>query len=220
MMKNTNIQGVFKEKNQIFTKNPKNCKRYKVYNERIIKLKNEEYRSWNPYRSKLAAAILNKLEFKIQSDMNILYLGAATGTTVSHISDIISDGLIYAIENSPVAMKKLLDVCEKRKNILPILENANHPERYTYLISQIDFIYQDISQRNQAEIFITNTERYLKKGYYSILMVKARSIDVSLKPKEAYGKVQRTLKENGLKIVKIIDLSPYEKDHAAFLITK
>jgi len=218
-MKNTNIEGVFKEKNQIFTKNPKNCKGQKVYNERIKKCKNEEYRSWNPYRSKLAAAILNKLDFEIKPDMNVLYLGAATGTTVSHISDIISDGLIYAVENSPIAMKKLLEVCKKRKNILPILENANHPGRYYHLISQIDFIYQDISQRNQAEIFIKNTERYLKKECYSILIVKARSIDVSLKPKEAYKKVQKTLEENGLKIINIMDLSPYEKDHAAFLIT-
>ena len=151
--------------------------------------------------------------------MNVLYLGAATGTTVSHISDIISDGLIYAVENSPIAMKKLLEVCKKRKNILPILENANHPGRYYHLISQIDFIYQDISQRNQAEIFIKNTERYLKKECYSILIVKARSIDVSLKPKEAYKKVQKTLEENGLKIINIMNLSPYEKDHAAFLIT-
>lgn len=214
-MKETEIPGVYKYRNQYFTINP--VKGYKVYNERIVKKKGVEYRSWNPYRSKLAAAMLNDLNFKIKQADTVLYLGAATGTTVSHISDIIQNGVIYAVENAPVAMKKLLNVCNKRKNIIPISEDAFHPDRYSMIVSNVDIVYQDISQRNQSEIFVKNINGYIKKGGFGVMMVKARSIDVSLKPKKVYEQVCKDLEENSLKVNQVIDLSPFEKDHAAIL---
>lgn len=216
-MKSTEIQGVFKEKNKIFTENL--CKGDRVYNEKLVKYKGKEFRSWNPYRSKLAAAILNGLKIEIKPDSKILYLGAATGTTVSHISDITQEGIIYSIENSPVAVKSLIQLSEKRKNIIPILEDAFHPDKYSPIVPIVDLIYQDISQRNQAEIFISNVTRYLKKNGTAILMVKARSIDVSLKPKKAYEIVSSKLQDSGLNIKEKIDLNPYEKDHAVIIVT-
>lgn len=218
-MKSTEMQGIFRDKNKIFTENPKSCKGLKVYNERLVKLKGKEYRSWNPYRSKFAAAILNGLKIEIKPNSKILYLGAATGTTVSHISDIIKEGLVYSVENSPVAVKSLIQLSKIRKNIIPILVDANHPDRYSSILSMVDFIYQDISQRNQAEIFISNTSRYLRKNGKGILMVKARSIDVSLNPKKAYEIVCSKLENSGLKIKEMIDLAPYEKDHVAIIIS-
>ena len=217
-MKPSEIKGIFKEKNRIFTENPESCKGLKVYNEKLVKYKGKEFRSWNPYRSKLAAAILNGLKIEMKTDSKILYLGAATGTTVSHISDIIKDGVIYSVENSPVAVKKLIQLGEKRKNIIPILGDANHSDRYGSIVSPVDLIYQDISQRNQAEIFVSNVIRYLKKNGTGILMVKARSIDISLKPSKVYDIVCKELENNGLKIKEIVDLSHYEKDHAAIMI--
>lgn len=218
-MKSTEILGVFKDKNKIFTENLKSCKGLKVYNEQLIKFKGNEFRSWNPYRSKLAAAILNGLTFKLKFNSNVLYLGAATGTTVSHISDILKEGLVYSVENSPIAVKKLIKVSEKRKNIIPILEDANHPDRYSSIVSIVDFVYQDISQRNQAEIFIENINRYLKKNGFGIIMVKARSIDVSINPKKAFDLVCSKLESNSIKILKKLNLAPYEKDHAAIMIS-
>ena len=218
-MKSAETQGIFKEKNRIFTENPKSCKGLRVYNEKLVKYKGKEFRSWNPYRSKLAAAILNGLTIEIKPNSKVLYLGAATGTTVSHISDILKDGIVYAVESSPVAVKKLIQLSEKRKNVIPILGDANHPDRYSSIVPTVDLIYQDISQRNQAEIFISNVARYLKKNDTGILMVKARSIDVSLKTKEAYDLVCSELKENGLKIKEKIDLTPYEKDHMVIIIS-
>lgn len=219
-MKSTELKGVFKDKNRIFTENLKSCKGQKVYNERLLKYRGKEFRSWNPYRSKLAAAILNGLKnIDVASDSQILYLGAATGTTVSHLSDIVTKGTIYAVENSPIAVKNLLELSRKRKNIIPILADANHPDRYSPLVSSVDFVYQDISQRNQAEIFRKNVARYLKKNEQGILMVKARSIDVSLKPIQAYKLVADELEHDGLKILNTIDLSTYEKDHAALVIS-
>jgi fibrillarin-like pre-rRNA processing protein len=218
-MKSTEIPGVYKFKNKIFTENPKSCKGIKIYNERLIKLKEKEFRAWNPYRSKLASAIINGLLLKINPNSNVLYLGAATGTTVSHISDILKEGTIFSVESSPIAVKKLLEVSEKRKNIIPILEDANHPDRYNLIVPIVDVIYQDISQRNQAEIFIENIRRYLKKDGYGIIMVKARSIDVALEPKKAFDLVCSKLEKSGLKILKKINLNPYEKDHAAIMVS-
>ncbi len=214
----TKMQGVYRDKNKIFTENL--CKGFKVYNEKLMKFKGKEYRSWNPYRSKLAAAILNDLSINIDSNSNVLYLGAATGTTVSHISDILNEGLVYSVESSPVAVKKFIQLCEKRKNIIPILEDANHPDRYSSIVPIVDFVYQDISQRNQAEIFIENIQRYLKKNGFGIIMVKARSIDVSLEPKKAFDIICSKLEKNGLNILKRVNLKPYEKDHSAIMISK
>lgn len=218
-MRSTEVLGIFKEKNRIFTENPKSCKGLKVYNEKLIKYKENEFRSWNPYRSKLAAAILNGLSIKIKPNSNVLYLGAATGTTVSHISDILKEGLVYSVESSPIAVKKLIQVSEKRKNIIPILEDANHPDRYSSIVPIVDIVYQDISQRNQAEIFIENIKRYLKKNGFGILIIKARSIDISLEPKKAFDLVCSKLESNDFKILDKINLTPYEKDHAAIMIS-
>jgi fibrillarin-like pre-rRNA processing protein len=219
-MNQTKIPYVYQDKKQLFTENLEICKGIKIYGEKIIKNKNKELRSWTPYRSKLAAAILNGMEIEIKKDYNVLYLGAATGTTVSHISDITRDGIIYAVESSPVCIKKLITVCEKRPNIIPILNDAFHPDRYSSIVPSVDLIYQDISQRNQAEIFLKNIKKYLKEDGIAVIMVKARSIDVALKPKIAYEKVCSYLKENNLKIKQFFELEPYEKDHAVILVSK
>jgi len=217
-MKNIEIEGVFKQGNRIYTENPSYCKGIQVYNEKLVKYRDKELRSWNPYRSKLAAAILNGLKPEIKSYSKVLYLGAATGTTVSHISDIIKEGVVYSIENSPIAIKLLIKLCEKRKNVIPILADANHPDRYNLIISIVDIVYQDISQRNQAEIFIENVNKFLKENGIGIIMVKARSIDVSLNPEKVYEIVCSKLKKNNLKIINKIDLKPYEKDHSAIVV--
>ncbi len=218
-MKHSEIQGVFREKNKVYTENPVSCKGLKIYNEKLVNHKGRQYRSWSPYRSKLVAAILKGLTIEIKSDAKVLYLGAATGTTVSHVSDIVKDGIVFSVENSPVAAKKLIKVAEKRQNIIPILENAFHPDRYSTFISTVDIVYQDISQRNQAEIFISNIKRFLKKRGLGVLMVKARNIDVSLKPEKAYELVCSKLKDEGIKIINKIDLKPYEKDHATIIVS-
>lgn len=216
----TKIKRVFRDNKLIYTENHPSCQGIKIYGEKLVKYKNKELRYWNPYRSKLAATIINGLEeIDIVLGSKFLYLGAANGTTVSHVSDILKDGVIYAIDNSPLALKDLLTLSKKRDNIIPIFNDANHPEKYNSIVQKVDFIYQDISQKNQAEIFITNVDRYLKKNGYGILMVKARSIDVSLKPKKAYNLVINKIKEKKLRIIDLIDISKYEKDHAAIVIT-
>lgn len=219
-MKQLSISGVYKYKNKLFTENPEYCKGIKVYDEILLKYNKKEFRSWNPYKSKLSAAIYKGLiNINITDKSDILYLGAAAGTTVSHISDINKNGFIYAIEKSPFALKKLLELCKERKNIIPIMSDANHPEKYIHMVPKVDLIYQDISQRNQAEIFIKNIKKFLKINGQGIMMIKARSIDVSLEPKKIYNMIIEELKLNKIKIINMIDISSYEKDHAAIIIS-
>jgi fibrillarin-like pre-rRNA processing protein len=217
-MKKSEINNVYREGNQIFTRNLEGCKGLKVYNEKVVRQKGVEFRSWNPYRSKLAAAILNGLNLDFKPDYHVLYLGAATGTTVSHVSDIAREGCVFAVENSAFSMKKFLQVMEHRTNVVPILHDAFHPDRYSNIVSLVDLVYQDISQRNQAEIFIGNVNRFLKKHGNGVLMVKARSVDVSLKPEKVYDMVEEKLVDNGLKVLQRVDLGSYEKGHACFYV--
>jgi len=193
----------------------------KVYEERLYTEKGTEFREWDPKRSKLAAAILKDIkEIGIKKDDIILYLGAASGTTASHISDIIGkDGFIFAIDFAPRVVRDLVFVCEDRKNIAPILADANKPESYLGRVSLVDIVYMDIAQKNQAEIFLKNCELFLKRKGFALLAVKARSIDVTKKPKQVFNLVKNKISEK-LKILDYKELRPYQKDHCFFLCRK
>lgn len=216
-IKKSKFPNVFHDSDNFFTKNL--SQGYQVYGEKIVTQDAVEYRIWNPRRSKLSA-MLNKgcKIFPLKEDTSVLYLGAASGTTASHISDIVVDGVVNCIEFSPRAFRDLVEVCRKRKNMIPILANANHPELYSAMVDKVDLVYQDISQRNQTEIFLKNIQAFLKLKSHGILMVKARSIDVTAKPKDIFKKVEKSLKQTKLYVLTSVDLSPYEKDHAAIIV--
>jgi fibrillarin-like pre-rRNA processing protein len=182
-----------------------------VYGERIL----GGYRLWDPFRSKLAALLLKDISgvLRLNRRTSVLYLGAATGTTVSHIGDIVSDGLVYAVEFSPRAMRDLLRLCERRENIVPILANAAQPEEYCGLVEPVDLVYQDVAQRNQAEIASLNCARYLKPGGDLILMMKTRSIDVTASPESVCSSEIKNLR--GLDLLGAVDLLPFHQDHWA-----
>lgn len=191
-----------------------------VYTEQLISENNVEYRTWDPRKSKLAAAILKGLnQIGIKEKDFVLYLGAATGTTVSHISDIIGkNGCVFAVDSSPRVVRELVYLAEKRKNIVPILADANQPETYFSRIIQADFMYQDIAQRNQSEIFIKNLA-FLKKDAFCILCVKARSIDMAKRPSQVFRQVRAEI-EKKLTIVDYRELRPFQKDHCLFVCKK
>ncbi len=186
----------------------------KVYTERLVNIDGVEYRTFDPYKSKLGAAIMKKMEnFSLQSTTKMLYLGAASGTTVSHISDMIPGGEIYAIEFSARSIRDLLAVAEQRTNIVPILADARNPETYSFSIPLVDIVYEDVAQPIQTDILKVNVEAYLKQDGYFYLAVKARSIDVTKDPKVIFEEVKSEILSYGWKITEVIDLEPYEKDH-------
>lgn len=185
----------------------------KVYGEKIV----GGYRAWNPYRSKLAALILQGgTQFPFKKGSRVLYLGAGSGTTASHISDVVRDGVIYCVEFSARTMRNLILVCEKRKNMLPILADANCPQDYPKFVGEVDIVYQDVAQPNQAGIFVKNCEKFLKEGGIGILMVKTQSIDVTADPKKT---VEEVVKRLPYKVLEQINLGSYQKEHTAIVIS-
>ena len=189
-----------------------------VYTESLIQEKGAEYREWDPTKSKLAASILKgSPDVGIRKNDVVLYLGAATGTTVSHVSDIVgSKGLIFAVEMAPRVTRALVFLAEDRKNIAPGLADANKPLSYASRICQADVVYQDIAQRNQSDIFLKNVHLFVKKGWFALLAVKARSVDVAMKPRQIFNDVRKQL-EKEMVIVDYRVLEPFQKDHCMFI---
>lgn len=187
-----------------------------VYGEKLIKEGNDEFRLWSPRRSKLSAAIKQGLrEMPIQPGSKVLYLGAASGTTVSHCSDIVgSSGVVYAVEFSQRTVRDLVQLAATRPNILPILDDARHPSRYAPLVTgPVEIVYQDVAQPDQASILYENLKSFCSFGAWGMIAIKARSIDSTASLDEIYSKEIAFLDNKGLEIVENINLDPLEKDH-------
>jgi fibrillarin-like pre-rRNA processing protein len=195
------------------------AKGIQVYGEQLVSIDGVEYRVWDPFRSKLAAAILKGLShLPINADSKILYLGASTGTTVSHISDIVCNGVIYAVEHAPRVARELIErVAKHRGNVIPIVEDARRYESYFGIAGKVDLVYCDIAQQDQTEIALANCKAYLKHGGYLMLIVKSRSIDVTKEPESIVKAEVNKLKSNGFSVEQIIYLEPFDKDHALVL---
>ena len=189
----------------------------RVYDEELLKFQGSEFRSWDPYRSKLAGAIL-KGELDpdiIRAGDKVLYLGASTGTTISHVSDIVGgEGLVVGVEMSARVGREFLEkVAKARGNVIPYISDARETEKFGEF-GTMDVVYCDIAQRDQTEIAIANAKRHLKKGGRLILIVKARSIDQLKEPKLVFKEEARKLSDSGFEVDKVIDLRPFDKDHA------
>ncbi|MGA1793736.1 MAG: fibrillarin-like rRNA/tRNA 2'-O-methyltransferase [Thermoplasmatota archaeon] len=190
-----------------------------VYGEGLLTIDGRTYREWIPWRSKLAA-LIRKSDIRLPAKGDVLYLGAAQGTTVSHISDILEEGTIFAVEFSETAFRKLSALTGRRSNIVPILEDAFHPERYRAMVPPVDLLYQDVSQKEQLKLFLLNSNIFLKKGGTGILMIKSRSVDVTAKPEDIYHLVVEGLKDNGFEVREMVELEPFQADHAAIVVSK
>jgi fibrillarin-like pre-rRNA processing protein len=195
-----------------------------VYGEKLIKYEGVEYRLWDPFRSKLAAAILKNLKnIPIKPSHKILYLGAASGTTASHVSDIVGEkGHVYCVEFAPRSIRELVNnVCAFRLNMSPILEDARFPEKYAMFISgKVDDVYCDIAQPEQAKVLADNADLFLKKPGWIMLAVKAQSIDVTKEPYEIYKREVKVLENRGFRIEEVVHLEPYDKAHAMIVGTR
>jgi fibrillarin-like pre-rRNA processing protein len=218
-MKLSPFAGIWMDGKRLFTRNLVPGR--KVYDETLVKDGKIEYREWNPNKSKLAAALAKGLQqFPLKEGHIVLYLGASTGTTVSHVSDIVGKGgLVFAVELGPRVMRELLFLAQERKNIAPILADAFQVNLYANSTCLADFVFQDIAQKNQAAIFLRNVDLFLKEGSFCAISVKAKSIDVTKKSPEVFAMVKKQLEEK-LVIVDTRKLQPYEKDHVVYVCKK
>ena len=184
-----------------------------VYNERML----GGARIWEPYRSKFSALYHVGTGVELNPSDKVLYLGAANGTTVSHVADYTE--VVYAVEFAPRPMQDLIEVARRRRNVIPIMADAGRPESYLPLVEGVDLVYQDVAQPDQAAIAIRNAV-FLKAGGYLVLMLKTRSVDVRRDPSAVFEETLALLREAGFVIRETVWLAPYHQDHAAIVCRK
>jgi len=191
-----------------------------AYGEKRISIvesgKKTEYRIWNCYRSKLAAGIACGLDnIFISPGAAVLYLGAANGTTLSHVSEIVGpETLVYAVEFSQRSGRDLVNLAMKRNNIVPIIEDARSPYKYRMLVPMVDVIFSDISQPDQSRIVMENAQYFLKDEGGIVISIKASCVDSSVPPEKVFADEVNWLRKNQFKPLEQVTLEPYEKNHA------
>jgi fibrillarin-like pre-rRNA processing protein len=211
--------GVFREGRDLFTVN--GAPGTRVYGERLVVSGGIEYRLWDPFRSKLAALLLRGAPASCWGRAGrVLYLGAAHGTTASHLSDLWPSAPIFVVEKSPTSFAPLLALARRRTNLFPILADAQLPERYLADVGEVDLLYQDVAQRNQAAIFAENARAALAPGGRGLLMLKVRSVtqrrSSAAVVREARGELQRS----GLTVRGEFALAPFSREHVALLVDR
>lgn len=149
-----------------------------------------EYRVWNPFRSKLAAGIIGGMEnIYMKPGSRVLYLGAASGTSVSHVADVVGKtGVVYAVEFSHRSGRDLVNMATHRTNVIPIVEDARHPQKYRMLVSMVDCIFADVAQPDQARIVGLNAHQFLKVGGGVVVSIKANCIDSTAAPEAVFAR--------------------------------
>ncbi len=201
---------VFSERGRIYTESADPGKR--VYGERLLRNGDSELREWDPRRSKLGAYLVcGGREFPFRDDSCVLYLGASSGTTASHVSDICSSGKVYCVEFAQRMFRDLVKTCEGRPMMIPILGDATRPDEYRMFVDRVDIVYQDVAQKRQADIICDNMDAFGAK--VGMVAVKARSEDVTSSPEEIFKATESRIRERGFRIMDARSLEPYEKAH-------
>jgi fibrillarin-like pre-rRNA processing protein len=170
------------------------------------------WRLWDAGRSKLGATIARGLDTGLAGGGTVLYLGAASGTTASHVADFC--GPTYAVEFAPRPVRDLVRVAEGRSNLFPLLKDARCPETYAHVVEEgLDAVIQDVATRGQARVALQN-RRFLRADGRLVAAVKARSEDVTAAPEDVFETVVDDLRE-GYEVLATERLDPYHDDHLA-----
>ena len=178
----------------------------------MISVGGTEYREWEPRRSKLSAYLtVGGNIFPFRKDSKVLYLGASSGTTPSHVADICPEGKIYCVEFAQRMFRELVGTCSTRSNMMPILGDATKPDEYSVFVDKADVVYQDVAQKNQASIICRNMDRF--DAEWGMVAVKARSEDATASDESVFRRSEECIRENGFTIVDSRSIEPYEKSH-------
>ena len=190
-----------------------------LFDERFKRDGSEQYRYFDPRRSKLCAALHKGIsQVGIREGDSVLYLGASHGYTASFVADMVgASGAVFCVEFAPRVARDLYFACKAVPRMIPILADANHPEGYKGRITPVTVVYQDIAQRHQVAIFLKNCQAFLERGRFGLLALKSRSIDVAANPKDIYARVRAEL-ERSVTVVDYRQLDPFELDHAFFVV--
>jgi fibrillarin-like pre-rRNA processing protein len=209
--------GLYRKGKTLLTENL--CPGESVYGETLEKEGDKEFRYFDPFHSKLAAYVVKGgKEWPFGHIHNLLYLGAGSGTTVSHISDILPKARLYAVERFPRPFASLLRMAKKRANLYPVLADAQMPEQYRAIPGEVDMIYQDVSQRNQVQILMENVHATLNPHGWVMLQLKTRSITQSEPPRAVLKVARAELEKEGMDVMDVVDLSPFSRDHYCLVL--
>ncbi|HTZ61369.1 MAG TPA: fibrillarin-like rRNA/tRNA 2'-O-methyltransferase [Thermoplasmata archaeon] len=216
-MEPTAWPGVFREGRELYTRNARPGER--VYGEELRRSGEIEYRQWDPFRSKLAAFLRKGAPPDLLTGVRrILYLGAAHGTTVSHLAELDPGGTVFAVEKSPASFAPLLALARRRENLLPILADAQLPERYAADVGLVDLVYQDVAQRNQVGIFVENARTALGPTGTGVLMLKVRSVTQRRPVPAVVREARAELHRAGFSVRAEAELAPFSKEHVALVL--
>jgi fibrillarin-like pre-rRNA processing protein len=183
-----------------------------AYGEPVV----DGWRRWDARRSKLGATFELGVDTGLSGGDKVLYLGAANGTTVSHVADFA--GPTYAVEFAPRPVRDLLDVAEARDNLFPLLKDARAPETYAHVAeSNLDAVVQDVATRGQADVALANRQ-FLADDGRLVAAIKARSEDVTEDPEDVFERVLDQLRE-GYEILATERMEPFHDDHLAVVAT-
>ena len=208
---------VFSDRGRLYTISLHPWKR--VYGERLMTVSGTEYREWDPRRSKLSAYITNGgRRFPFTSGSRVLYLGASSGTTPSHVADICPEGKVYCVEFAQRMFRELVGTCADRPNMMPILGDATKPEEYAMFADSVDVVYQDVAQKRQAEILCDNMDAF--NAGHGMVAVKARSEDVTASPESVFEMSKKVIEDRGFRVTDVRKLDPHEKDHAMIVVER
>ncbi len=214
---NFTSDSVFMDRGRLYTVSM--CPGRRIYGERLFTISGKEYREWDPRRSKLSAYLtVGGKQFPFRKDSKVLYLGASSGTTPSHVADICSEGKVYCVEFAQRMFRDLVGTCETRPNMMPILGDATRPEEYSMFADSVDIVYQDVAQKMQAKILCDNMDAFNAK--YGMVAVKARSEDVTASPESIFKEAEKVIRERGYRVVDDEPLEPFEKAHTMIAVER
>ena len=186
-----------------------------VYGERWTTVGERKYRSFEPARSKLAAALSRGWTGPLPlAGERWLYLGAASGTTASHVADLVGPaGRLYAVERSVRPFSRLLQVAERWPNLLPILGDARAPEAYGEIVPIVDGIYADVAQPDQVDLVVANARLFGKdRGGAIVIALKTSSMGRGASATEHLRAAEEALPRE-LTLAPSVRLDPFYRSH-------
>jgi fibrillarin-like rRNA methylase len=186
-----------------------------VYGERWTESDGRPYRSFEPARSKISAAIVKGWREPLPAPGEVwLYLGAASGTTASHVADLVGPtGRVYAVERSLRPFSRLLALAERWPNLLPILGDARDPTAYAGLVPPVQGVYADIAQADQVEILKVNATLLLEgESGRMLLALKTASMGRDSSAPEHVHRAEEALKDL-FDLEPSVRLDPFHRGH-------
>ena len=186
------------------------------YEENLVEMNGKQYSIWNPYMSKLAAAIINGMEiFPILKKTKILYLDPTTEKTVKHISNIVGiNGKIFVVRDVMKNSKNFLgQIMKNRPNIFLIVPDKTNPTKFSSMTEMVDVVYIDIAKHNEIEITIQNCKNYLRNGGYLMLVVPTKNIDFVNNPSKKNQEERKEL-QSSFDIIQEINLTGFFEEYS------